>query len=140
MAEAARLLGRPFTLNGVVIEGDRRGRTIGFPTANLEIGSHQTLPSNGVYVCIAEVQGEMYGAVTNVGVRPTFHGTTERVEAYLLDFTGDIYGEQVRLQFLHRLRGEQQFKGIAALVEQITADVAAGRAFLASHGGLPTVR
>lgn len=127
---AARLLGRSFGVRGPVARGDQRGRTIGFPTANIMVGDEHMLPADGVYVCHATVGGVRYGAVTNIGMRPTFAGTRRTVEAYLLDFVGDIYDESVRLEFLHRLRGEQKFAGIAALVTQITADVAAARQWL----------
>lgn len=127
---AAQLLGRPFSLRGPVARGDQRGRTIGFPTANITIGEHHVLPGDGVYVCRVTVGGQSYGAVTNIGMRPTFDGKRRTVEAYLLDFVDDIYGETVRLEVLHRLRGEQKFDGIAALIAQINADVAAARAWL----------
>jgi riboflavin kinase/FMN adenylyltransferase len=130
---AEELLGRPFELHGVVVEGDKRGRTIGFPTANLAVDQHHLLPSNGVYVCSVELNGQRYGAVTNIGVRPTFDGIARRVEVYILDFNDEIYGETVRLSFLQRLRGEQKFDGIAALVGQITKDVTAARAFLSNQ-------
>jgi riboflavin kinase/FMN adenylyltransferase len=130
---AEELLGRPFELHGVVVEGDKRGRTIGFPTANLAVDQHHLLPSNGVYVCSVELNGERYGAVTNIGVRPTFDGVARRVEVYILDFNDEIYGETVQLSFLQRLRGEQKFDGIAALVGQITQDVTAARAFLSNQ-------
>lgn len=128
-----RLLGRPFSLRGLVIEGDKRGRTIGFPTANLQIDEMHVLPADGVYVCQARFSDERYGAVTNIGVRPTFAGSRRTVEAYLLDYTGDLYGEVLHLSFLHRLRGEQKFNGIAELVAQIGRDTAAARAWLARH-------
>lgn len=130
VAGAARLLGRPFSVRGPVVKGEQRGRTIGFPTANIVVPEQHMLPADGVYVCRAEVGGRRYGAVTNIGVRPTFDGTRRTVEAYLLDFADDIYGETIMLDFLHRLRGEQKFDGIAALIGQITADVAAARAWL----------
>ena len=93
------------------------------------------LPDDGVYVCDAEVGGRRYGAVRNIGVRPTFNGTQRKVEAYLLDFVDDIYGETLRLTPRHRLRGEKKFDGIAALVAQITGDVAAARAWLRDQPG-----
>jgi riboflavin kinase/FMN adenylyltransferase len=127
---ARRLLGQPFSLRGVVAEGAKRGRTIGFPTANVTVEPQHMLPADGVYVCRAHVGGQRYGAVTNVGMRPTFAGAHRTVEAYLLDFADDIYGEVLRLDFLHRLRGERKFDGVAALVAQITADVAAARKWL----------
>jgi riboflavin kinase/FMN adenylyltransferase len=131
--QSERLLGRPFELRGTVVSGDKRGRTIGFPTANVSVDAQQALPANGVYICAVEIAGEQYGAVTNVGTRPTFDGVARRVEAYLLDFGREIYGESVRVRFLHRLRAEQKFDGIAALIAQITQDVADGRAYLAAH-------
>jgi riboflavin kinase / FMN adenylyltransferase len=127
---AAMLLGRPFAVQGSVTKGDQRGRTIGFPTANLAVDQLHVLPTDGVYVCDAEVGGRRYGAVTNIGVRPTFDGTRRNVEAYLLDFVDDIYGETLRLTLRQRLRGEKKFDGIAALVAQITSDVAEARAWL----------
>ena len=131
VASAAWLLGRPFGVRGTVARGDQRGRTIGFPTANIEVDDHHLLPGDGVYVCHAEVNGQRYGAVTNIGMRPTFNGLRRTVEAYLLDFVGDIYGDTVRLELVHRLRGEQKFANIGALVAQINADVAAARRWLA---------
>ena len=131
--EAATLLGRPFDVRGPVVEGDRRGRTIGFPTANIRVDPLCMLPGDGVYVCRAWRGERSYGAVANVGMRPTFDGTRRTVEAYLLDFVGDLYGETLRLDFLHRLRGEQKFDGVAALIAQITADVAAARAWLNTY-------
>jgi riboflavin kinase/FMN adenylyltransferase len=127
---AAMLLGRPFAVQGPVSKGDQRGRTIGFPTANIAVEQLHVLPADGVYVCDAEVGGQRYGAVANIGVRPTFDGTQRKVEAYLLDFVDDIYGETLRLTLRQRLRGEMKFDGIAALVAQITSDVAAARAWL----------
>ncbi|HEU5012019.1 MAG TPA: bifunctional riboflavin kinase/FAD synthetase [Roseiflexaceae bacterium] len=132
---ANRLLGRPFGLRGPVVQGDQRGRTIGFPTANVAVDELHVTPSNGVYVCRAQVDGETFGAVTNIGVRPTFDGTRRTVEAYLLDFVDDIYGETLRLDFLHRLRGEQKFNGIAELVAQINRDTTAAREWLAEKEG-----
>jgi riboflavin kinase / FMN adenylyltransferase len=129
------LLGRPFGLRGVVVEGDKRGRTIGFPTANLALDELHLLPADGVYVCRVSVLGEpieRYQGVTNIGIRPTFAGMQRRVEAYLLDYSGDLYGRTLQLELLHRLRGEQRFSGIDELVAQITRDVAAARAFFAA--------
>jgi riboflavin kinase/FMN adenylyltransferase len=130
---ANRLLGYPYGLRGPIVEGDRRGRTIGFPTANIHVDPRRMLPAHGVYVCRALLGGVTYGAVTNVGVRPTFDGVRRTVEAYLLDFSDEVYGEELRLMFLHRLRGEQKFDGIASLVAQITRDVAAARDWLQAH-------
>ncbi|HMO57417.1 MAG TPA: bifunctional riboflavin kinase/FAD synthetase [Roseiflexaceae bacterium] len=131
VAVTAQLLGRPFSVTGLVVEGDRRGRTIGFPTANIACAPNQILPANGVYVCTVVRGAVRLPAVTNIGVRPTFDGTRRMLEAHLLDFSGDLYGETLRLEFHARLRGEQKFDGIAALIAQITRDAATARAWFA---------
>ncbi|MFZ6029895.1 MAG: bifunctional riboflavin kinase/FAD synthetase [Chloroflexota bacterium] len=124
VAEAAGLLGRPYRLQGEVIRGAARGRTLGFPTANIAFWPEQILPANGVYACRALWQGKAWAAATNIGLRPTFNGEKAlATEAYLLDFTGDLYGEQVTLEFIQRLRGEEKFSSIEALIEQIRQDV-----------------
>ena len=120
----APLLGRPYGVEGVVVEGDKRGRTINFPTANLDVWAQQILPANGVYATIAHVGEARYLAATNIGVRPTVDGLHHRVEAHLLDFEGDLYGRSLHLEFIQRVRSEQKFSGLAELQAQITADVA----------------
>ena len=132
--QAARLLGRNYCLEGKIIVGDRRGASLGFPTANMSIWSEQAIPAAGVYVCKAEVRGQTWQAVTNIGVRPTFEfqPVPPRVEAHLLDFDDDIYGEKLSIEFLKRLRGEQRFPDIDALVTQIQTDVQQARQMLAS--------
>jgi riboflavin kinase / FMN adenylyltransferase len=127
---AVDLLGRPFGLRGLVVEGDKRGRTIGFPTANMAIDPAHVLPADGVYACRVYLNGAGLPAVTNIGVRPTFDGLRRTVEAHLLDWSGDLYGRSIRVEFLQRLRGEQKFSGIETLRAQITRDVAAARALL----------
>lgn len=128
---AARMLGRPYRLSGVVVRGDGRGRQLGFPTANLEMLSGRAVPRNGVYVCQAHVNGLAWGAVTNVGVRPTFENqpAPPRVEAHLLDFDRDLYGQELPLEFLARLRDEARFSGIQALVAQIQVDADKARQY-----------
>jgi riboflavin kinase/FMN adenylyltransferase len=124
MAAAARFLGAPFQLRGMVAHGDKRGRTLGFPTANLVPDPQLVVPDHGIYACRAQVGGETHVAAVNVGVRPTFKtGRGLLVEAYLLDFEDDIYGRELRLDFLERLRGERRFDSVDALVEQMGADV-----------------
>ena len=121
---AHRFLVDPFQMRGTIVHGDKRGRTLGFPTANLVPDSALTVPGHGVYACLAQVEGETYTAAVNVGVRPTFKtGRGLLVEAYLLDFEGDIYGRELRLDFLQRLRGERRFDDVDALVEQMHRDV-----------------
>lgn len=116
-------LGRLYCVRGHVVKGDQRGRTLGFPTANLSLWDELLLPGNGVYATWAWVEGQRLAAATNVGVRPTVDGLTLTVEAHLLDFDGDIYGEEVRLEFVRRIRPEMKFAGLDALKAQILADV-----------------
>ena len=132
LEQANRFLGSPFQLRGIVQHGDERGRELGFPTANLVPENALVYPSNGVYACRAAVEedGEWrwWPAATNVGVRPTFvTGRGVLVEAYLLDFDGDLYGQELRLSFLRRLRGEHRFESIDELVEQMARDVEEAR-------------
>lgn len=133
---AARLLGRPFRLPGEVVRGVGRGRTLGFPTANLKIWEERACPGFGVYACWAYVGDDAvrYPAATSIGVRPTFdgEGATPTVEAYLLDFSDDLYGERLALDFIARLRPEQKFPGAEALIEQMRRDVEATREILAA--------
>lgn len=124
---ATRLLGRPHVLHGQVVHGDHRGQTIGFPTANLQ-SRVELVPAYGVYVVRATLaSGRSLTGVTNVGMRPTFDGQELRIEVHLLDFSGDLYGQELRIELLHRLRGEQRFADVGALVAQIQADVSAAR-------------
>lgn len=127
----AHALGRPFEIRGVVTEGDRRGRTIGFPTANLALVPHQALPARGVYAVWAEVDGVRVPGVANIGIRPTFDGRVELLEVHLIDAEMDLYGRELVVDFVGRLRGEQKFSGVDALVAQITEDVATARRVLA---------
>ena len=123
---AARMLGRPYTLPGTVVAGAGRGRTLGFPTANVAPG-RPVLVAPGVYACTFEVGGQPRRAVVNVGVRPTFGEATLAVEAYLLDFSGDLYGQTVRLVFVSRVREERRFPSVDALRAQIADDVETAR-------------
>jgi riboflavin kinase/FMN adenylyltransferase len=128
VADAARFLGAPFQMRGTVAHGDKRGRTLGFPTANLVPVPELVVPDHGIYACRAEVDGQSHVAAVNVGVRPTFKtGRGLLVEAFLLDFEGDIYGRELRLDFLERLRGEKRFESVEELVAQMGDDVAQTR-------------
>lgn len=132
--QATHFLGAPFQMRGEVVHGDERGRRLGFPTANLVPDDALVCPGHGVYACLANTltgTGEMPTAV-NVGVRPTFvTGRGELVEAFLLDFDGDLYGRELRLDFRSRLRGERRFQSAEALVEQMHRDVERTREVLA---------
>lgn len=127
---AAEWLGRPYSITGEVVHGLARGRTIGFPTANVDAWAQQVIPGNGVYAGWAMLGNERFMAMTNVGMRPTFTGQGITVESYLLDFDREIYGEHLTVTFEKRLRPEMKFDGIAALVAQIGRDVEAGREWL----------
>jgi riboflavin kinase/FMN adenylyltransferase len=127
VAEAAKLLGRPYVLRGEVVMGDKRGRTIGFPTANVLADPALVVPARGVYAGFVRVGKDTYAACTNIGVAPTFERRESRVEAYLLGFEGDLYGREVDVSFLQRIREEKRFSGVEELKTQILRDVEAAR-------------
>jgi riboflavin kinase/FMN adenylyltransferase len=132
---AAALMGSRFQIRGVVVDGDKRGRSIGFPTANMHPVPGKCLPADGVYATVVAVDGAAHPAATNVGVRPTFGGGHRLIEAYILDFEEDIYGEELTVEFVERLRPELKFDSVDELVEQMTEDVAATRNILGSFRG-----
>lgn len=132
MEETAQMQGRAFELSGRVAAGRRLGRELGFPTANLQC-LNELHPRNGIYACLAQVEGQLYQAAVNVGTAPTVGGTEPTVEAFLLDYQGDLYGKEVKLLFHHWLREERKFETLLALSAQIGKDVAKTRALL---GGL----
>ena len=121
MDEAAALLGRAYYVDGTIVEGRRRGRELGFPTANLET-QNELVPPNGVYATIMTIDGVVHGGVTNIGMRPTFGETTPTIETHVLDYSGNLYGQTVRLAFVQRLRDERRFEDVDALRAQIDAD------------------
>ena len=125
--EAAKLLGRPYLLRGEVIVGDRRGRSIGFPTANVVPDPAVVVPPRGVYAGFVRVGEVVHPACTNVGVAPTFERGKSRVEAYLIDFEGDLYERVVDVSFVRRIRAEKRFSGVDQLKEQIARDVEEAR-------------
>jgi riboflavin kinase / FMN adenylyltransferase len=122
---ADELLGAPFAVDGEVQHGDKRGRTLGYPTANLVPRPGYVVPGHGVYACRVQLpDGTIVPAATNVGVRPQFvTGRGELIEAFLIDWSGDLYGQRIRVEFLRRLRGERRFESVDALVEQMGRDV-----------------
>ncbi len=126
---AGTLLGTPFVLDGTVSHGDERGRTLGYPTANLVPREGYATPGHGVYACRAQTEdGRWHAAAVNVGVRPMFEsGLGELIEAHLLDFDADLYDQLLRIEFLKRLRGEKRFVSVDALLEQMALDVEATR-------------
>ncbi|HEX2729376.1 MAG TPA: bifunctional riboflavin kinase/FAD synthetase [Rubrobacteraceae bacterium] len=127
VTDAGRLLGRPYSVRGQVVEGDHRGRSIGFPTANLLPDPAVVVPARGVYAGYAHVGEERYAVCTNVGVAPTFERGESKIEAHLLEFDGDLYGRAIDVSFMARIREERRFSGVEELKEQIARDVKEAR-------------
>jgi riboflavin kinase/FMN adenylyltransferase len=132
VVEAARLLGHFYSLQGPVIHGDGRGRTLDVPTANIAYAAQKMIPANGIYACWAYLDGQKYQAAINIGINPTFtpEKETPNVEAHLLDFRRELYGENLRLEFVARLRDELRFNSVDPLLEQIWEDVRRTREIL----------
>ena len=131
---ARRMLGRPYGVEGVIIRGDRRGHTIGFPTANLK-PKNRVIPKYGVYATATLIDGVWKKSITNVGVRPTFEGEKEpSIETYIFDFDGDLYGDVLRVRFLHRIRDERKFDGIDELKTQIEKDTKTAQNYFSHEG------
>lgn len=137
LAKARDLLGRPYAVSGDVVHGDARGRELGFPTANLAFGDPVALPPDGVYAVRVSWGGgpidpvERADGVMSVGTQPTFGGRVRLFEVYLLDFAGDLYGERMRVELVRRLRGQQRFTSIDALIARMNVDVERARSVLA---------
>lgn len=125
--EAAALLGRPYVIRGEVVVGDRRGRGLGFPTANVVPSGEVVVPARGVYAAFVGVGGAVHPACVNVGVAPTFERGESRIEAYLIGFAGELYGRVVDVSFLRRIRPEKRFSGVEELKDQIARDVEEAR-------------
>lgn len=127
LADAARMLGRPYSISGTVVEGRRLGRTIGFPTANISPGDAQ-LPPDGVWaIRVRFAEGTEKNGVANLGTRPTVDGTSRALESHLFDFSGDLYGREIEVEFVHFLRHERKFNDVQALQAQIVIDAAKAR-------------
>ncbi|MCE2500193.1 MAG: bifunctional riboflavin kinase/FAD synthetase [Dehalococcoidia bacterium] len=133
---AEYLLGRPYATDGVVVHGAKMGRQLGFPTANIIPTQNFVIPADGVYATYATVNGVRHMAATSIGVRPTFGLSQRLIEAHLLDFSDDIYDENLRLEFVSRLRGQETFDGIEALITQMNLDVSNARSVLEEHDRL----
>ncbi|GAB3718496.1 bifunctional riboflavin kinase/FAD synthetase [Spirosoma flavus] len=131
VSTANRFLGRPYTLTGTIVKGRQLGRTIGFPTANMQVDDAAKLvPANGVYAVDVEYGGQTLGGMLNIGFRPTVAGTNQTIETYIFDFDKDIYGEHMTLKFKEFLRPEQKFDGLPALVAQLKRDEETAREVL----------
>lgn len=131
VAQATRLLGRYPSLRGRVIEGDKRGRTLGFPTANLAIAERRLVPADGIYAVRVKIGDRWYGGAANIGIRPTFDKGQRLVEVYVLDFEDDLYDQVIEVQFIKHLRAEMKFESVDALIAQMQRDVVETRAVLA---------
>ena len=129
--DANRLLGHPHVLTGTVVSGQKLGRTMGIPTANLELPEELVKPAFGVYACTVRIDDNTYAAVTNIGMRPTVNGQNVTVEPWILDFDGDLYGKEITLEFHKFLRSEQKFADLDQLKAQIQKDAAETRKFFA---------
>jgi riboflavin kinase/FMN adenylyltransferase len=133
MGKVKRLMGRYFCLGGKVVTSDKRGRLLGFPTANLDINPQQALPGNGVYGTITQVDGRQFSSATNIGVRPTFGGTRKTVETHLLNYGGDLYDKEIMVEFVQKLRDERHFSSPEELQAQIKRDIQQAKVILAEE-------
>jgi riboflavin kinase/FMN adenylyltransferase len=134
MKKVHNLIGRLFSLHGCVVTGAGRGIKLGFPTANLDINSEQAMPADGIYATWAHIDGQLYQSVTNIGKRPTFDGKVRTVEVYVLDYRGDLYGREMKIDVAECLRGEKKFGTVEELKKQMVEDVKQSRAVLDSRG------
>ncbi len=134
MKKVHALTGRYFTLHGKVVTGAGRGEGLGFPTANLGVSSGQALPPDGVYAGLAHVNGKVYQAMTNIGKSPTFGGGRRTIESFLLDYSGDLYGTELSVDFVARLRDEKKFNNAGELKKQLAKDVKQGKKILDAAG------
>ena len=130
VGDAAKKLGRNFSISGTVVAGEKLGRTLGYPTANVEVGADMAVPGDGIYATMALVDGERHMAATSIGTRPTFDGKGRTIEAFLLEFDNNLYNRQLRLEFVHRLRDELKFDSVDDLLKQMELDVEQTRTLL----------
>ena len=134
MKKVRSLAGRPFSLHGQVVTGAGRGVALGFPTANLDIAPEQAIPADGVYATWAYIDGRTYPSMTNIGQNPTFNDRERAAEVYVVDYQSDLYGHELEIDFVERLRDEKKFNTVAELKKQIAEDVKRGKAILNSKG------
>jgi riboflavin kinase/FMN adenylyltransferase len=134
MKKVRELTGRYFSLYGRVVTGAGRGESLGFPTANLDVNSGQALPPDGVYAGLARVNGKVYQSMTNIGKNPTFGNAQRTIETFLLDYNGDLYGRELSVEFVARLRDEKKFKNADELKKQLNEDMERGRIILDAAG------
>jgi riboflavin kinase/FMN adenylyltransferase len=130
MERASAMLGRSYSITGTVVHGDGRGGPLGFPTANLHMPAESLAPRDGIYACWVEIDGSRYMAAASIGERPTFPGAGRSIEAFVMDFDGDLYGRELRLELVRRLRDEEKFDSVEQLRLQVDRDVAETRRLL----------
>jgi len=135
LATCNRFLGRTFSIRGKVISGERRGRDLGFPTANLALPGESLFPGDGIYATWAVIDGERHPSATSIGIRPTFGPSDRLVEVHVLDFNGDLYDKEIGVEFVGKIRDQQKFPGIDELIAQMDRDVAQARLTLAGDQG-----
>jgi len=133
MKKVERMIGRPFSLSGPVVTGAGRGVTLGFPTANLNVSPEQAVPADGVYATRAYIDGKSYPSLTYIGSSPTFGGKERRIEVYVLDYNGTLYGRELKIDIMERLRGDVKFKSTEELKQQIAEDVKKGKIILGNQ-------
>jgi riboflavin kinase/FMN adenylyltransferase len=132
--QAAEFLQRPYRLNGMVVHGDKRGKDIGFPTANIKPEhTNKIIPKDGVYAVRVRINGDWHNGMMNIGTRPTFDGKVRALEVNLFDFGRNIYGKEVQVRFFYRIRDEKKFEGIEALIDQLKRDEREARELLKPH-------
>jgi len=134
MKRVQELMGRPFSLHGHVVKGAGLGTKLGFPTANLDTNSDQAIPSNGVYATLAHFNNHVHQSMTNIGKRPTFGGSQRLVEVYIPGFQGNLYGQEMKIDIIERLRNEKKFENAEELKKQMAEDVKQGKIVLDSWG------
>ena len=135
LAACNRFLGRTFSLRGEVVSGDRRGRELGFPTANLTLPVESLVPGDGIYATWAVIEGQRHLSATSIGIRPTFGLSERMVEVHVLDFDGDLYGKEIGVEFVDKIRDQQKFTDVNELIVQMDRDVAQARLTLARDHG-----
>jgi riboflavin kinase/FMN adenylyltransferase len=134
MKKFSELTGRSFSLRGKVVAGAGRGEGLGFPTANLDVSSRQAIPPDGVYAGLAHINGKVYQSMTNIGQNPTFGNTERTIESFLIDYHGDLYGHEISVDFVAKLRDEKKFKNAEELKKQVAEDIRQGKIILKSVG------
>lgn len=133
VADAAKILGRPFKLSGKVIKGEQRGRTLGYPTANLAVIPDLVAPADGVYAVRVHTSLAVYGGIANIGTNPTFNGRDRHIEVYLFNYKGDLYGKTIGIEFFEYIRGEKTFLSVDQLIDQIRRDINIAQEFFCNN-------